>query len=114
MKALRSDPRTDVGQTLRELSVARHDRTGRAELISIVGDHKREISGWEFKLILGRALGWSFFEEFTIHCFAIWIGICISRWWVRTRSGPVPGGIARDGPKRTILSTNPGALFSRH
>lgn len=63
MKALRSDPRTDVGQRLRELSVARHDRTGRAELISIVGDYKREISGWEFKLIVGRALGWSLLKS---------------------------------------------------
>ena len=57
--ALRSDPRTDVGQTIRDLSVTRYDETGRAELVSIVGDRARTISGWEFKLIVGRALGWN-------------------------------------------------------
>ena len=57
--ALRSDPRTDVGQTIRDLSVTKYDDTGRAEWLSIVGDGTRTISGWEFKLIVGRALGWN-------------------------------------------------------
>jgi stage II sporulation protein D (peptidoglycan lytic transglycosylase) len=57
--ALRSDPRTDVGQNIRDLSVAQYDQTGRAELISIAGDSRRTINGWEFKLIVGRALGWN-------------------------------------------------------
>ncbi len=67
-KALRSDPRTDVGETIRDLSVARQDETGRAELISIVGDRGRTISGWDFKLIVGRALGWNLLKSsrFTI------------------------------------------------
>ena len=58
-KALRSDPRTDVGQTIREVSVARYDATGRAELVSILGDRRRVINGWDFKLIVGRTLGWN-------------------------------------------------------
>ena len=57
--ALRSDPRTDVGQNIRDVSVAQYDQTGRAELISIGGDRRKTISGWEFKLIVGRALGWN-------------------------------------------------------
>jgi stage II sporulation protein D len=57
--ALRSDSRTDVGQNIRELTVARYDQTGRAELIAINGDRQKTISGWEFKLIVGRALGWN-------------------------------------------------------
>jgi stage II sporulation protein D len=57
--ALRSDPRTDVGQTIREVTVTKYDDTGRAELLSINGDGARTISGWEFKLIVGRALGWN-------------------------------------------------------
>jgi stage II sporulation protein D len=57
--ALRSDSRTDVGETIRELTVARRDQTGRAELITIAGRQRRVISGWEFKLIVGRALGWN-------------------------------------------------------
>jgi len=56
--ALRSDPRTDVGETIRDVSVSKHDTTGRAELLTLIGDRRREISGWEFKLIVGRALGW--------------------------------------------------------
>ena len=59
MAALRSDPRTDVGERIRNLSIAKYDDTGRAELISIAGDRTRAISGWEFKLIAGRALGWN-------------------------------------------------------
>src|SRR6185437_3439687 len=57
--ALRSDSRTDVGQNIRELTVVRYDQTGRAELIEIAGDRRRTVSGWEFKLIVGRALGWN-------------------------------------------------------
>jgi len=59
VKALRSDPRTDVGQTIRDVSVARHDGTGRAELVSITGDRRRMINGWDFKIIVGRSLGWN-------------------------------------------------------
>jgi hypothetical protein len=29
------------------------------ELITIQGDKLRTISGWEFKLIVGRVLGWN-------------------------------------------------------
>lgn len=66
--ALRSDPRTDVGETIRELNVAKRDQTGRAELVSITGRRKLAISGWEFKLIVGRALGWNVLKSsrFTI------------------------------------------------
>jgi SpoIID/LytB domain protein len=57
--ALRSDSRTDVGQNIRELSVAHYDQTGRAAFVEISGDRRKTISGWEFKLIVGRALGWN-------------------------------------------------------
>jgi hypothetical protein len=59
LRALRSDPRTDVGQTIRDISVVRQDGTGRAEMVSIVGDRRRVVNGWDFKLIVGRALGWN-------------------------------------------------------
>src|SRR5688572_20772182 len=62
-KALRSDPRTDVGQIIRAVSVERYDGTGRAELVSIVGDRRRVVNGWDFKLIVGRALGWSLLKS---------------------------------------------------
>ena len=61
--ALRSDSRTDVGQNIRELTVAQYDQTGRAELITLAGDRRKTISGWEFKLIVGRALGWNLLKS---------------------------------------------------
>jgi membrane peptidoglycan carboxypeptidase len=45
--ALRSDPRTDVGETIRDVSVSKHDTTGWAELLTLIGDRRREISGWD-------------------------------------------------------------------
>ncbi len=58
-QALRSDSRTDVGGKIQGLIVAKRDQTGRAEVITIEGERKRTISGWEFKLVVGRALGWN-------------------------------------------------------
>ena len=63
LAALRSDPRTDVGETIREVTVSKHDGTGRAELLTLIGDRRRSVSGWEFKLIVGRALGWQFLKS---------------------------------------------------
>jgi stage II sporulation protein D len=59
LRAVRSDPRTDVGNELRNIIIRRRDETGRAELISIVGQQERVVNGWEFKIIVGRALGWN-------------------------------------------------------
>src|SRR5262249_5009716 len=39
------------------------DPTGRAQRITLEGEHRRELSGWEFKLIVGRTLGWNFIES---------------------------------------------------
>ncbi|MGH9882749.1 MAG: SpoIID/LytB domain-containing protein, partial [Pyrinomonadaceae bacterium] len=59
LQALRSDPRTNVGQRLTNISVARRDATGRAQSILIEGDQRRIVAGWDFKIIVGRALGWN-------------------------------------------------------
>jgi stage II sporulation protein D len=58
-RALRSDARTDVGGGLESVVVARRDRSGRAESITIGGERRRTVSGWDFKIIVGRALGWN-------------------------------------------------------
>lgn len=63
LTALRSDPRTDVGETIREVAVSKHDRTGRVEVLTLIGDRRRAIGGWEFKLIVGRALGWQLLKS---------------------------------------------------
>jgi stage II sporulation protein D len=58
-RALRSDERTNPGSRLTDVRVARRDSTGRAELIAINGDQRRIIRGWDFKIIVGRVLGWN-------------------------------------------------------
>jgi stage II sporulation protein D len=58
LKALQTDPRTNVGERLVDVRVLRKDRSGRAELISVEGNRRLTLKGWDFKIIIGRALGW--------------------------------------------------------
>ena len=58
LKALRSDPQTDVGARLKDIVITRRDATGRAELMTLEGERRKTVRGWDFKLIVGRALGW--------------------------------------------------------
>ncbi len=62
-KALQTDQRTSVAGSVSDVSVYRRDETGRAELITIKGDRQITISGWEFKIIVGRALGWNLLKS---------------------------------------------------
>jgi stage II sporulation protein D len=59
LKALQSDPRSDVGARLDHISVIKRDRTGRAETVALEGGRRRTLRGWDFKIIVGRTLGWS-------------------------------------------------------
>jgi stage II sporulation protein D len=61
--ALASDPLTDSGKTIHDIVVTRKDPTGRAELISIEGERRRQVRGWDFKLIVGRTLGWNLLKS---------------------------------------------------
>ncbi len=56
--ALRRDARTDVGAKLDNVVIIKRDISGRAELIALEGERRRLVRGWDFKLIVGRALGW--------------------------------------------------------
>ena len=58
-EALRADSRSDVGPTLDSVSVTRRDATGRAELVELRGETRRLLRGWDFKIIVGRSLGWA-------------------------------------------------------
>ncbi|MBS1790664.1 MAG: SpoIID/LytB domain-containing protein [Acidobacteria bacterium] len=58
LKALQSDERTDVGSQLKSVTVSKRDATGRAETITLEGEQRRILRGWDFKLIIGRILGW--------------------------------------------------------
>ncbi|MFL6255215.1 MAG: SpoIID/LytB domain-containing protein [Pyrinomonadaceae bacterium] len=59
LRALRADERSDVGARLEGVRVVRRDQTGRAELVELEGQRRRRLRGWDFKIIVGRTLGWS-------------------------------------------------------
>ena len=63
LKALQTDPRTNVGERLVNVSVLREDGSGRAELIAIEGNRRITVKGWDFKIIVGRALGWNLLKS---------------------------------------------------
>ncbi len=63
LKALQSDRRTNVGGKLDNVTVVRRDQSDRAELIALEGDRRVTISGWEFKIVVGRALGWNLLKS---------------------------------------------------
>jgi SpoIID/LytB domain protein len=59
LRALQSDSRTDPGNRLDHLTVSQRDETGRAEFITLEGEHRKTVRGWDFKIIVGRVLGWN-------------------------------------------------------
>jgi stage II sporulation protein D len=62
-RALRGDERSDVGARLDAIVIAQRDATGRAALITLEGERRRSLRGWDFKLIVGRALGWQMIKS---------------------------------------------------
>jgi stage II sporulation protein D len=58
LRALQTDARTDVGVRIDQVKVTRRDESNRAEFISLEGEHRKSVRGWDFKIIVGRALGW--------------------------------------------------------
>jgi stage II sporulation protein D len=69
ISALASDPLTDCGKRIDNIAVTKRDETGRAEIVSIEGERRRQVRGWAFKLIVGRALGWNVLKSsrFTVN-----------------------------------------------
>jgi SpoIID/LytB domain protein len=59
LRALQSDARTDVGAQLDQIIINKRDETGRAEFITLEGEHRKTVRGWDFKIIVGRVLGWN-------------------------------------------------------
>jgi SpoIID/LytB domain protein len=59
LRALQSDSRTDVGSRLDAISISKRDETGRAEFVTLAGERPRTVRGWDFKIIVGRVLGWN-------------------------------------------------------
>jgi len=62
-RALAGDPSTDVGRRIDDIVVTKRDATGRAEIIAIEGERRRQVRGWEFKIVVGRALGWNLLKS---------------------------------------------------
>ncbi|MBO0860155.1 MAG: SpoIID/LytB domain-containing protein [Chloracidobacterium sp.] len=62
-KALQSDERANPGARLDSITVSRLDATGRAETLIIEGARRRMLRGWDFKLIVGRVLGWQMIKS---------------------------------------------------
>lgn len=63
LRALQSDTRTNVGNRLDQIVVSKQDDTGRAEFITIAGEHRKSVRGWDFKIIVGRVLGWNLLKS---------------------------------------------------
>jgi SpoIID/LytB domain protein len=59
LRTLQSDPRTNVGARLDQVVISKRDDTGRAEFITLDGEHRKQLRGWDFKIIVGRVLGWN-------------------------------------------------------
>jgi stage II sporulation protein D len=59
LRALQSDARTNVGARLDQVLVSNRDATGRAEFIRLEGEQRKSVRGWDFKIIVGRVLGWN-------------------------------------------------------
>ena len=47
----------------KSVRILRTDRSGRAELIAITGGRRLTVKGWDFKIIVGRALGWNLLKS---------------------------------------------------
>ncbi len=63
LQALQSDPRTNMGARLIDVSITRRDESERAQQITIQGERRLTVSGWDFKIIVGRALGWNLLKS---------------------------------------------------
>ena len=59
LRALQSDSRTDVGNRLDQIVIKQRDETGRAEFLTLEGERRKTVRGWDFKIIVGRVLGWN-------------------------------------------------------
>jgi stage II sporulation protein D len=63
VKALNSDPRSTIGSRLDDIVIRKQDESGRAEWIALEGEKRQVIRGWDFKIIIGRALGWNILKS---------------------------------------------------
>jgi stage II sporulation protein D len=63
LRALQSDSRTNVGHRLDKVVITKRDATERAEFITLEGEHRKVVRGWDFKIVVGRVLGWNLLKS---------------------------------------------------
>lgn len=63
LRAFQSDERTNVGNRLNQIQIIKRDFSGRAEMILLSGDREKQVRGWDFKIIVGRVLGWNLLKS---------------------------------------------------
>ena len=63
LRALQSDERGNVGRQLAQIIVTKRDPSGRAEFITLEGERRKQVRGWEFALIVNRVLGWNMLKS---------------------------------------------------
>jgi SpoIID/LytB domain protein len=69
LRALQSDSRTNVGSRLDQVVVSKRDQTGRAEFITLEGEQRKSVRGWDFKIVVGRVLGWNLLKSSRFEVF---------------------------------------------
>ena len=137
-EALRADRRTDAGARLDGVRVLRRDSSGRAALLALEGERRRVVRGWDFKIVVGRALGWNVLKStrfevsragasfvFRGRGFGHGLGLCQAGAHVMARRGASyrhilnrylpgapPGGAARTGLRPQMESAPPAARAS--
>ena len=63
LRAVQSDERSNVGSQLETIIITKRDRSGRAEFITLEGQRRKQVRGWEFALIVNRVLGWNMLKS---------------------------------------------------
>jgi SpoIID/LytB domain protein len=63
LRAFQSDERTNIGSRLNRVQIIKRDYSGRAEMLLLSGEREKKIRGWDFKIIVGRALGWNLIKS---------------------------------------------------
>ena len=63
LTALQTDERSNIGRRLDHIQVVKRDSSDRAEFILLKGERTLTLRGWDFKIIVGRALGWNWLKS---------------------------------------------------
>ncbi len=63
LRAVQTDERSNVGRQLAQIIITKRDTSGRAEFITLEGERRKQVRGWEFALIVNRVLGWNMLKS---------------------------------------------------